>query len=99
MLNGLLRATFIVLIGLALFLSYAAVVHEERLQRCEGAIEILKADNCRCQYYLKGRDQEGKPFLLGGFDSRFMAEQYMEVEKGYGTDSLTILQDCDECER
>lgn len=88
----------LILIALATFFAYAGVVYAERFERIEATLEILQANSCKCEYFLKGYDEEEKPYLLGPYNSRNMAEEYLHVEEEFGSDSLMILEDC-ECSK
>ncbi len=81
-----------------MFLGYAGVAYAERFHRIEYAIEILQSEACHCDYYVKGWDNEGKPYLIGPYNTQGMADEYLKIEQEFGVDSLTTIKDC-ECER
>lgn len=93
----LLRLMLVILTAMAMFLAYAGAAYAERFSRIESTLEILQANSCKCEYYLKGWDGNG-PYLFGPYNSRTMAEEYRSVELEMGTDSLTIIEDC-ECSK
>jgi hypothetical protein len=93
--DKLLRLLLVCFLGMAMFLAYAGVAYAERFERIEYAIEILQSNACQCDYYVKGWDDEGKPYLIGPYNTEGMATEYLVIEREYGTDSLNIITDCE----
>ena len=100
---GPLGVILFLLLGLSVTALYIGIMNTIRYATLIETVEFMEQqqDCQKCNYYVIEKATSGTSYVIGPFESEFMAEKIKEAEISYdlGLDSIYVQQDCDECGR